>query len=78
MLHMTVVIRMGNLECLALKNRHKSKTDYLILNRKKWDFQIQIILIQIKCFKQLAPDATLESLLLKMHTFEHHICVAIG
>jgi len=29
MLHMTVVIRIGNLEYLALKNRHKSKTDYL-------------------------------------------------
>jgi len=38
-----------------LKNQHKSKTDYLILDRKKWDFQIRIILIQIKCFKQLAP-----------------------
>ena len=29
--------------------------DYLILNSKKWDFQIWIILIQIKCFEQLAP-----------------------
>ena len=28
--------------------------DYLILNSKKWDFQIQIILIQIKRFEQLA------------------------
>jgi len=33
---------------------HKSKTDYLILDRKKWDFKIRIILIQIKCFEQLA------------------------
>jgi len=41
---------------VALKNRHKSKTDNLILDRKKWDFQIRIILIQIKCFEQLAPD----------------------
>ena len=39
---------------VALKNRHKSKTDYLILDSKKWDFKIQIILIQIKCFEQLA------------------------
>ena len=28
--------------------------DYLILDSKKWDFQTLIILIQIKCFKQLA------------------------
>ena len=39
---------------VALKNQHKSKRDYLILDSKKWDFQIQIILIQIKCFEQLA------------------------
>jgi len=41
---------------VALKNQHKSKTDDLILERKKWDFQIRIILIQIKCFEQLAYD----------------------
>ena len=39
---------------VALKKRHKSKTDYPILDSKKWDFQIRIILIQIKCFQQLA------------------------
>jgi len=41
---------------LLLKKWHKSKTDYLILDRKKWDFQIRIILIQIKCFEQLAHN----------------------
>ncbi len=40
----------------ALKNRHKSKMGYLILDSKTWDFQIQIILIQIKLFEQLAPE----------------------
>lgn len=39
---------------VALKNQHKSKTDYLILDSKKWDFQIRIILIQIKFLEQLA------------------------
>jgi len=41
---------------LLLKKWHKSKTNYLILDRKKWDFQIRIILIQIKCFEQLAHN----------------------
>ena len=31
--------------------------DYLILDSKTWDFKIQIILIQIKLFEQLAPGA---------------------
>jgi len=39
---------------VALKKRHKIKTDHLILDRKKWDFQIRVILIQVKCFEQLA------------------------
>lgn len=41
---------------VALRNRHKSETDYLILDGKKWDFQIQIIWIQIKFSEQLAPN----------------------
>lgn len=31
-------------------NRHKIKTDYLILSSKKWDFQIWIIFIQMRFF----------------------------
>jgi len=46
---------------VTLKNRHKSKTDYLILDRKKWDFEIRIILIQIKCFEQLAHGFHMET-----------------
>jgi len=43
----------------ALKNQHKSKMDYLILGSKTWDFQIQIILIQIKLFEQLGLELTI-------------------
>lgn len=39
---------------VALKNRHKSKKDYLILDSKMCDLEIRIILIQIKFFEQLA------------------------
>lgn len=40
---------------VALNNQHKSNMDYLILDRKIWDFQIRIIVIQIKLFELLAP-----------------------
>ena len=46
--------------------------DYLILDSKKWDFQIRIILIQIKCFEQLAPDVTL------FLTFLSHVNTAVS
>jgi len=53
----TVYMYQGDpVQCCFKKNRHKSKTDYLTLDRKKWDFQIRIILIQIKCFEQLAQE----------------------
>ncbi len=34
---------------------------YLNLDSKTWDFQIQIILIQIQLFEQLAPGSARES-----------------
>uniref|UniRef100_A0A8C2I3D5 IQ motif containing GTPase activating protein 3 n=1 Tax=Cyprinus carpio TaxID=7962 RepID=A0A8C2I3D5_CYPCA len=42
----------------VLKTQHKSKTGYQILDRKTWDFQTQIILIQRNLFIQLAPELT--------------------
>lgn len=48
----------------ALRNWHRSRMDYLILDSKTWNFQIGIILIHIQLFEQLTNDFMLALLFL--------------
>lgn len=59
---MEVDVYQGDQIQCCFENQQKTKTDYLILDFKKWDFQIWIILLQIKFFEQLAHKGVLTGL----------------